>query len=152
VKEEIMKHATLGLLLAAGACSGSDAPLVPTVAPSAPAVAAPPPSAPPPPEPPPVAPPVATVPLVTITPNGVQPASITVAAGTRVTFVNEDVIPHDINGGPDIAHPDCREIDAVGFLAPGQRRQTDPLTQVRMCEYHDHQFHAPQFTGRIFIQ
>ena len=89
---------------------------------------------------------------VTITANGVDPASITVPVGTRVTFVNNDAIPHDIAGGPDPFHPDCRQIDAVGFLTPGQSRQTDPLPQARTCEYHDHGFHSTLFNGRIVIQ
>ena len=41
-------------------------------------------------------------------------------------FVNSDVIPHDIMGGPDPNRPDCHEIDAVGFLTPGQSRMTAP--------------------------
>jgi plastocyanin len=91
-------------------------------------------------------------PRVTITSKGVDPASITVAVGTRVTFVNNDTIPHDVAGGPDPFHPDCPQIDAVGFLTPGQSRQTDPLPQARTCEYHDHAFHSTLFNGRIVIQ
>jgi hypothetical protein len=68
-----------------------------------------------------------------------------------VTFVNNDVIPHDIFGGPDPARPDCHEIDAVGFLAPGQSRQTAPFPQARACDYHDHA-HSAHVTGRIIIQ
>ena len=75
-----------------------------------------------------------------------------VAAGERVTFINNDMQPHDIAGGPDPATPDCREIDAVGFLVPGQSRQTAPLPVARTCDYHDHQNHAPIFTGRIVIR
>ena len=80
------------------------------------------------------------------------PREVTIAAGGQVTFVNNDRIPHDIQGGPDPEHPDCREIDAVGFLTPGQTRQTNPLGVVRTCEYHDHSFHAPGFDGRIVIR
>jgi hypothetical protein len=69
-----------------------------------------------------------------------------------VTFMNNDVIPHDIFGGPDPSHPDCHEIDAVGFLAPGQSRPTDVLPAARTCEYHDHGYHSSIFTGRIVIQ
>jgi hypothetical protein len=70
----------------------------------------------------------------------------------RVTFVNNDSIPHDVAGGPDPAHPDCHEIDAVGFLTPGQSRQTAPLPAARICEYHDHGFHSPLFNGLITIR
>ena len=72
--------------------------------------------------------------------------------GARVTFINNDSQPHDIQGGPDPANPDCREIDAVGFIVAGQSKQTLPLPVARTCDYHDHQNHAPIFTGRIVIR
>jgi plastocyanin len=80
-----------------------------------------------------------------------NPLNVTIAAGGRVTFTNTDNEPHDVQGGPDPEHPDCHEIDAVGFLTPGQTRTTNPLTTVRTCDYHDHQFHAPGFNGQIVI-
>jgi plastocyanin len=95
---------------------------------------------------------VAVVPTVTILPSGVSPREITVAVGDRVTFMNNDVQPHDVAGGPDPATPDCHEINAVGFLLPGQSRQTAPLPSVRSCDYHDHSNHAPIFNGRIVIR
>jgi plastocyanin len=81
-----------------------------------------------------------------------MPQELSVSVGTRVTFVNNDVQPHDIQGGPDPAHPDCREIDAVGFLVPGQSKQTLALPTTRTCDYHDHQNHSPIFYGRIVIK
>jgi plastocyanin len=89
---------------------------------------------------------------VTITSSGVAPREITIAVGGRVTFVNNDSIPHDVAGGPEPARPDCPEIDAVGFLTPGQSRQTAPLLVARTCDYHDHGFHSALFTGRIVIR
>ena len=83
---------------------------------------------------------------------GVNPVEITVRVGDRVVFINDDAQPHDVAGGPDIAHPDCREIDAVGFLVTGQSRQTAPLPEARTCDYHDHSNHAPIFNGRIIIR
>lgn len=91
-------------------------------------------------------------PIIRISPAGTEPRQLVVTLGERVTFINNDVQPHDIAGGPDPATPDCREIDAVGFLAPGQSRQTAPLPVARTCDYHDHQNHAPIFTGRIVIR
>jgi plastocyanin len=91
-------------------------------------------------------------PVIRIAPTGSDPKQLIVAVGERVTFINNDAQPHDIAGGPDPATPDCREIDAVGFLAPGQSRQTAPLPIARTCDYHDHQNHAPIFTGRIVIR
>jgi plastocyanin len=92
------------------------------------------------------------VPTVTISSSGVSPREISVRTGDRVTFINNDSIPHDVAGGPDPATPDCREIDAVGFLTPGQSRQTSPLPTARTCEYHDHGFHSALFNGRIVIR
>jgi plastocyanin len=92
------------------------------------------------------------VPTVLILPSGVSPREITVAVGARVTFVNNDVQPHDTAGGPDPATRDCPEIDAVGFLLPGQSRQTAPMASVRTCEYHDHSNHASFFNGRVIVR
>jgi len=93
-----------------------------------------------------------TPPTVTITAAGVNPREVSVSVGGRVTFINNDTIPHDVAGGPDPANPDCREIDSVGFLTPGQSRMTAPLPVARTCEYHDHGFHSPLFNGRIVIR
>jgi plastocyanin len=91
-------------------------------------------------------------PTVVILPSGVSPPEITVAVGDRVTFINNDVQPHDTAGGPDPATRDCPEIDAVGFLLPGQSRQTAPMRAARICDYHDHSNHAAIFNGRIIIR
>jgi plastocyanin len=91
-------------------------------------------------------------PTVRISSAGLNPPEITVKVGDRVTFINNDVQAHDVAGGPDIAHPDCREIDAVGFLVTGQSRQTAPLPDARVCDYHDHSNHDPIFNGRIVIR
>lgn len=87
-----------------------------------------------------------------ITSGGMNPLDVSVAQGGRVTFVNNDNVAHDVQGGPDPEHRDCLEIDAVGFLSPGQNRATNPLNPIRTCDYHDHAFHAPGFNGRIVIQ
>jgi plastocyanin len=93
-----------------------------------------------------------TTAIVTITAAGVSPKEVTIASGGRVTFINNDVRPHDIAGGPDPAHPDCPEIDAVAFLTPGQQRATAPFGTARTCEYHDHSFHSSIMTGTIVIR
>ena len=91
---------------------------------------------------------------VSITQFGLIPFEANVAVGGRVTFVNNDNVPHDIQGGPDPEHRDCPEIDVVGFLTPGQSRQTSPLMTARTCEYHDHTVHDEHhgFGGRIVIR
>ena len=90
--------------------------------------------------------------VVTISSGGVNPGEVQTGLGTRVMFLNNDTIAHDIMGGPDPSRPDCHEIDSVGFLSPGQSRQTAPFERSRLCEYHDHSFHSIRFNGRILIQ
>ena len=79
-----------------------------------------------------------------------NPKEITIEAGGRVTFINTDRIPHDIAGGPDLTTHECPEIDEVGFLTPGRSGQTAPL--MRTCDFHDHNFHSPIFTGKIHVR
>lgn len=141
----------LAFALLAGAC-GSSSTSVPSPIPSPAPVATP--SAPPAPVPEPTPPPAPpNTASVSITPFGLIPLEATVAVGGRVGFVNNDTIAHDIQGGPDPEHRDCPEIDIVGFLTPGQSRQTSPLMTARTCEYHDHAVHQDHgFGGRIVIR
>jgi plastocyanin len=88
-----------------------------------------------------------------VTAAGVSPLVITVPVGSRVTFTNADNRPHDFAGGPDPSRPECPEIDAAGFVVPGQSRQTGVFTVARTCEYHDHAYiGVAAFQGRIVVQ
>ncbi|HXH24116.1 MAG TPA: hypothetical protein VNI78_02635 [Vicinamibacterales bacterium] len=90
---------------------------------------------------------------ITITSSGVSPRELTVPPGTRVTFVNNSGGSRDMASDPHPEHTDCPEINTVGFLQPGQSRQTANLNTARVCGYHDHM--APTDTrwqGRIRIQ
>jgi plastocyanin len=75
---------------------------------------------------------------ITITASGVSPREVTVSVGSRVTFVNNDSRPHDMASNPHPDHTDCPPINDVGFLQPGQSRQTGNLNTRRTCGYHDH--------------
>ena len=89
---------------------------------------------------------------ITITAAGVSPSSVTVSAGSRVTFVNNDSRPHDMNSDPHPEHTDCPEIN-VGFLAAGQSGTTQNLNRVRTCGFHDHnQPDVQSLKGTIRIQ
>jgi plastocyanin len=91
--------------------------------------------------------------VVTVTATGVSPLVVTIPVGGRVTFTNADTRPHDFSGGPDPSRPECPEIDAAGFVVPGQSRQTDVFTMARTCEYHDHAYiGVAAFSGRIVVQ
>ena len=91
---------------------------------------------------------------VTITPFGMMPYEATVATGGQVTFVNRDLVVHEIQGGIDPDHPDCAQIDVVGSLQPGQSRATSPLPTARTCDYHDHTEGGSHhgFSGKIVIR
>ena len=75
---------------------------------------------------------------ITITSSGVSPRSVTIAAGGRVTFVNNDSRVYDVSSDPHPDHTDCPAINQAGFLQPGQSRATGNLNAVRTCGYHDH--------------
>lgn len=93
---------------------------------------------------------------ITIMNNAVSPKTLTVMRGTQVTFVNNDNRNHEMNSDP---HPDhtgptaCTEINQVGFLQPGQRRETGNLNTARTCTYHDHiQDSNTALQGTIIVQ
>jgi len=75
---------------------------------------------------------------ITIANNAVSPKNITVTRGSQVTVVNNDNQPHEMQSDPHPLHTDCPVINQVGFLSPGQSRQTGTLSIARTCGYHDH--------------
>jgi plastocyanin len=78
---------------------------------------------------------------------------VTIAAGGRVTFVNNDSRAHDMESDPHPDHTDCPAINDVGFLSPGQTKVTNTLTAVRRCGFHDHnQPDTASLRGPIVIQ
>ncbi|HLG57367.1 MAG TPA: hypothetical protein VI485_18640 [Vicinamibacterales bacterium] len=89
---------------------------------------------------------------ITITSAGVSPKNVTVTAGSRVTFVNNDNRAHDMSSDPHPDHTDCPAA-TVGDIQPGQSRATQNLNTVRTCGFHDHnQPSATSLTGTIQIQ
>jgi plastocyanin len=94
----------------------------------------------------------------TLTAGGVSPKELTVPAGTRVSFVNNDSRRHDIASDPHPEHDSCAEINSVGVLSPGQNRDTLNLVATRTCGFHDHDNPPPttqagnMWTGRIVIR
>jgi len=83
----------------------------------------------------------------------VSPKTITVPAGTRVTFINNDIRAHDMESNPHPEHTDCPEINQVGFISAGQTKLTGNLNTRRTCGYHDHdQATNANLQGTIVIQ
>jgi len=75
---------------------------------------------------------------ILIVTNAVCPQTVTVAPGSRVLFVNNDSVEHQMFSNPHPEHTDCPEINQVGDLRPGQQRETGNLNTVRICGFHDH--------------
>ncbi|MGH9350362.1 MAG: hypothetical protein ACRD26_24190 [Vicinamibacterales bacterium] len=93
-----------------------------------------------------------TVTTITITADGASPRIASVTAGALVRFVNNDSRMHEIFTTPHELHTDCPPINQVGTLAPGQGKNTGPLTAVRICGYHDHMNPDDQrFRGQINV-
>ena len=89
---------------------------------------------------------------ITITASGVSPRDVTVALGSRVTFVNNDTRPHDMSSDPHPAHTDCPALN-VGFLNAGQSGTSQNLNTARTCGFHDHnQPDVTSLQGTIRIQ
>jgi plastocyanin len=89
---------------------------------------------------------------ITISNNTVSPKNITVVQGTQVTFTNNDNKNHDMFSNPHPEHTDCPEINQVGFISPGQSKQTGNLNTVRTCGYHDHNLNTVEsLQGTITI-
>jgi plastocyanin len=92
-------------------------------------------------------------PTITITASGVSPRDLTINAGQRVLFVNNDSRAHQMNSDPHPDHGDCPAIDQVGFLAPSQSRETGNFVFARTCGYHDHNlFNVAALQGRIIVR
>jgi hypothetical protein len=79
--------------------------------------------------------------------------ALRVYKGARITFVNKDSIPHDIQSDPPFIHSECPEVAAAGFVVPGQAKSTEPLDRLISCGFHDH-FHEgdPRYAGRASVE
>ena len=99
-------------------------------------------------------PPPSNQPTITISAAGVvSPKELTVPPGTRVLFVNNDTRRRNMTSDQHPDHLDCTEINDVGLLNPGQRKETGNLNTVRTCGFHDHDsFPNPNLEGRIIVR
>jgi plastocyanin len=80
-------------------------------------------------------------------------ADLHVYQGSRLTFVNTDNTPHDVLSDPPHVHTDCPEINAAGYLVPGQSRSTDPLNRILACGFHDHTHEGESaFAGKVTVE
>ena len=100
-----------------------------------------------PPAPTPTPSPAPTQYLVTIAIVGLDPFTLEVPVGARVTFLSRDV-----NFSHYFASV-CPEIDAVGLLQFGQSGQTAPFTSSKTCSYYDRLYpENPLRQGKIVVR
>jgi hypothetical protein len=85
--------------------------------------------------------------------NGFDLHDVRIFLGSRLTFINNDSSPHEILSDPFHLHTDCPELNRVGYIVPGQSRQTDPFGAVRACGFHDHAHEGdPAFHGVVYVE
>jgi hypothetical protein len=70
--------------------------------------------------------------------NTICPQALTVARGSQVTVLNSDSRNHEMDSDPHPEHTDCPELNQIGFLSPGQSRQSGNLNIAHKCGMHDH--------------
>ena len=72
---------------------------------------------------------------------------------STLMFVNSDTQTHDVLSDPPHVHTDCPEINAAGFLVPGQSRATDPLNRLMTCGFHVHTHEGDEaFAGKVTVE
>ena len=74
---------------------------------------------------------------ITITSTGTNPKDVTINAGGRITWINNDTVQHQPSSNPHPAHTDCPALN-MNVLGPGQQATSTALTTRRNCGYHDH--------------
>jgi plastocyanin len=90
---------------------------------------------------------------VTITATGLSSASVTIPAGSRVTFQNNDTRGHAPASNPHPTHGSCPAIDQIGTIPGGQSRTSGNFNTAGTCAYHDHDTNAdPRYNGTITVQ
>ena len=75
---------------------------------------------------------------ITITATGVNPTSVTINAGGRINWVNNDTVPHQPSSDPHPSHTDCPGLGVSSPLNPGQSGQSGAMNTRRTCGFHDH--------------
>ncbi len=87
--------------------------------------------------------------MVKISSNGYSPSSLTVKAGTKVTWMNEDTENHTVNSAPHPAHTDYPPLNTVGLLKPNESKSLTFDTP-GTYKYHDHL--NPTLFGSVTVE
>ncbi len=77
-------------------------------------------------------------PTITITSGGVSPKLLVVRQGQRVLFINNDSVAHEMASDLHPTHERWPAMNQVGYLEPGQSRETGNLNTEGVISYHDH--------------
>ena len=64
--------------------------------------------------------------------------ALAVRQGQRVLFINNDSVAHEMASDLHPTHERWPTMNQVGYLAPGQSRETGNLNVVGVISYHDH--------------
>jgi plastocyanin len=90
---------------------------------------------------------------ITISSAGVMPREVRIRRWDRITFVNNDTRPHSIVSDPIDVHSECPPVNRVGFLQPGESRDTGALELSGTCGFHDHINQSDAgLRGRIIVE
>lgn len=87
--------------------------------------------------------------MVSMTSTGFSPATLTVKAGSTVTFQNDDTANHWIASNPHPTHTALPGFDAKKVIAPGAS-YSYTFTQTGTWSYHDHL--NSEMTGTIVVE
>ena len=74
---------------------------------------------------------------ITITAAGINPSSVTINSGGRITFINNDTVQHQPSSNPHPVHTDCPGLN-MNVINPNQQATSAALTTPRSCGFHDH--------------
>lgn len=87
---------------------------------------------------------------LTITSSGMSNKSLTVPAGTVITFVNNDSTAHQIASNP---HPSHTDLPGFDLNIPVGSSRSFTFMKVGSWGYHDHDDpFASEFQGKIIVQ
>ena len=90
---------------------------------------------------------------ITITATGVSPTTVTINAGGRITWVNNDTVAHWPSSDPHPLHTDCPGLGPASPLNPTQQGQSAAMNTRRSCGFHDHNFDTnASLRGTVIIQ
>lgn len=90
---------------------------------------------------------------ITISAAGIAPSEVRIRRWNHVTFVNTDARPHSMVSDPVDVHSECPPVNRVGFLQPGESRDTGALDLTGSCGFHDHLNQTDAgLRGRIIVE